>query len=237
MSSVRTLFIRTSIPRTLQTRSKRTFSIAATYKMPEPLTKSEVDSQTDPSVAKQYDHETPTAEQITEFFKLADSLKTCLLTTERPGVGQVSRSMAVARRTGPDFLFLANKNSQKFKDLDNSKKAQITFQDSSSQNWASITGTATVASNSDPRIKELVNPFASAWFGDLGDGVHNGKAEDPRMALIEIKADYITYWLSQTSSLGYLKEIAESTVTGKVANTGVTRELKSEEIEQARRKG
>lgn len=91
-----------------------------------------------------------------------------------------------------------------------------------------------MTSNSDPRIKELHNPFSSAWFGDLGDGVHNGSAEDPRVALIEVKAEYITYWLSTSTKLGFLKEIAESTVTGQVATTGVTRELKKEAIEKAR---
>lgn len=119
-------------------------------------------------------------------------------------------------------------------DLDSDKTAQITFQDSSSQNWASITGKATVTDNSDPRIKELHGAFSSAWFGDLGDGVHNGTADDPRVALIEVKADYITYWLSTSTKLGFLKEIAESTMTGQVATTGVTRELKKEAVEKAR---
>ncbi|KAL1874528.1 hypothetical protein Daus18300_003547 [Diaporthe australafricana] len=202
--------------------------------MPEPLKASEVNAGNDPSVTKQYDSETPVEQQISEFFGFVDSLKVGLLTTQRAGLGPVSRSMAVARRTGPDFLFLANKNSTKFKDLDSDKTAQITFQDSSSQNWASITGKATVTSNSDPRIKDLNNAFSSAWFGDLGDGVHNGKAEDPRVALIEIKAEYITYWLSTSTKLGFLKEIAVSNLTGQVATTGVTRELKKQAIEKAR---
>jgi len=58
-------------------------------------------------------------------------------------------------------------------------------QDSSTQNWVSITGEATTISNSDPRVKELYSPAIKAWFGDLGDGVHNGTYEDPRMTLIE----------------------------------------------------
>ncbi|KAI3400679.1 hypothetical protein diail_2391 [Diaporthe ilicicola] len=202
--------------------------------MPEPLKASEVHAGNDPSVTKQYDNETPVEQQISEFFGLVDSLKVGLLTTQRPGVGPVSRSMAVARRTGPDFLFLANKNSTKFKDLDADKTAQITFQDSSTQNWASVTGKAIVMDNSDPRIKDLSNAFSSVWFGDLGDGVHNGKAEDPRVALIEVKAEYVTYWLSTSTKLGFLKEIAVANLTGQVATTGVTRELKKQAIEKAR---
>lgn len=92
----------------------RLFRTTISSKMPEPLTKSEVNAGNDPSVTKQYDTETPVDKQISEFFGFVDKLKVGLLTTQRPGVGPVSRSMAVARRTGPDFLFLANKNSTKF---------------------------------------------------------------------------------------------------------------------------
>lgn len=99
----------------------------------------------------------------------------------------VTRSMAVAKRTGPDFLFLTNKNSQKFKELHEVPEVNIAIQ-SSSQDWVSITGTATTVDNSDPRIKEVWNRGAAAWFGDIGDGVHDGSASDPRMSLIEVKA-------------------------------------------------
>jgi len=150
--------------------------------MPEPLQKSEVSSGTDPSLNKQYDSETPKPEQVKDFYGLVDGLKIGLLATNRPDIGPVSRSMATAKRDGPDFLYLANKDSQKFKDIENDKTAQITFQDSKTQNWASITGTVTTSSNDDPRIKELYGPTVSAWFGDLKDGVHNGTADDPRYA-------------------------------------------------------
>ena len=98
--------------------------------MPEPLTQSEVDSKTDPTVAKQFDTETPKSEQIDDFYKTVDKLQIGLLTTMRPGIGPVSRSMAVAKRNGPDFLFFANNHSKKFSDLENDKTAQITFQNS-----------------------------------------------------------------------------------------------------------
>ena len=142
--------------------------------MPEKLTALEVDTQTDPSVAKQYDDETPKHEQINDFFKIVDKLKVGLLITQRSSVGPVARSMAIARRDNAKFLYIANAHSKKFEDLKNSDTVGITFQDSSSQNWVSITGTAKV-SNSDPRIKEVYTPFLSAWFGDLGDGKHTGK--------------------------------------------------------------
>ena len=137
-------------------------------------------------------------------------------------------------KTSPDFLYIANKHSKKFTDISENSTAQITFQDSSTQNWISITGKVTTADNKDPRIKEVFSKAASAWFGDLGDGVHNGTAEDPRVTLIEFKASYITYWKTESTKIGYLKEVAQAAITGQVAQTGVTREMNEAEIEKAR---
>lgn len=204
--------------------------------MPHDLKASEVNSKTDPTTAKQYDTETPKKDQINDFYKTLDGLKIGLLTTIRPSIGPVSRSMAIAKRVGPDFLFIANKHSNKFSDLDADKTAQITFQNSSSQDWVNISGQATTVSNDDPRIKELYSKGLSAWFGDLGDGVHNGTAEDPRMALIEVQTKYICYWKSTVSSLGFVKEVAQATIMGQVADTGVLREFKQDDVE-AMRKG
>jgi general stress protein 26 len=142
--------------------------------------------------------------------------------------------MAVAKRTGPDFLFLANAHSKKFSDLKENKEVQITFQDSKTQDWISVTGTATTISNSDPRIKDVWSRGTKAWFGDLGDGKHDGGPEDPRMTLIEVKSKYITYYLTDVSILGYAKEVIGAAVTGGVANTGKIRELGEQDIEKAR---
>ena len=205
--------------------------------MPEPLKASEVDSKIDPSVAKQWDEETPKAKQIEDFYKTIDSLKIGLLTTIRGGVGLVSRSMVVAKRVGPDFLFLANAHSKKFTDIEKEKSVQVTFQNNSSQDWVSVSGTAASTSNSDPRIKELYSRGTNAWFGDLGDGVHTGGPEDPRMALIEVKAKYICYWKSTVSSLGFMKETTQAGVTGQVAQTGLTRQFLEKDIEAMRKEG
>ncbi|KAL9099342.1 MAG: hypothetical protein Q9163_005147 [Psora crenata] len=203
--------------------------------MPQSLKADEVHSKTDPSVSKQWDDETPKKEQIQDFYKIVDSMKVGLLTTIRDGIGPVSRSMAVAKRAGPDFLFLANAHSKKFSDLDHNKTAQITFQNSTTQDWISVTGVATTTSNSDPRIKDLYSKGTSAWFGDLGDGVHNGTPTDPRMSLIEIKPRYIAYWKHTVGGLGFVKEVAQATIMGQVADTGVQRQLLEQDIEVMRK--
>ncbi|KAL8797278.1 MAG: hypothetical protein Q9195_000431 [Heterodermia aff. obscurata] len=203
--------------------------------MPQPLKAEDIDSKTDPTVARQWDDETPKKEQVDDFYKIVDSLKTGLLSTNRPGVGPVARSMAIAKRDGPDFIFLANNNSQKFEDIDHDKTALLTFQNSSNQDWVSITGEVTVTSNDESKVKEVYHKGTNAWFGDLGDGVHTGGPEDPRMTLIEVKAKYIAYWKHNTStSLGFVKEVTQASLTGQVADTGLNRQFTEEDIKGMR---
>ena len=204
--------------------------------MPEKPTTAEINSQTDPAVAKQWDTETPMSEQLTDLYSMIDSQKICMLTTTRPNIGPVSRSMAVSKRVGPDFLFLANTHSDKFTDLAHDKTVNISFNDSTSTGWISITGTATTVDNADPRIKELWSKPISAWFGDVGDGKHDGSADDPRMALIEVRSEYVSYWKKTTGTLGFFKEVGQAALTGGVAQTGLNRRFEKGVLEQERAK-
>ena len=45
----------------------------------------------------------------------------------------------------------------------------------------------------------------------------------------------ISYWKSEVSSLGFMKEVGGAVATGRVANTGALREMKKDEIEHARK--
>ena len=202
--------------------------------MPEELKASEVNSQTDPSVAKQYDTSTPEDEQWKDLYNIIDKKNVTMLSTYRNGVGPVGRSMAVGKRVGPDILFIANKNSKKFGDIKANPEVQVTINDPSSQDWVSISGTVQTTSNDDPRIKDIYSPPIAAWFGDLKDGVHDGTYKDPRMALIEVKAKYIVYWKKEVSSLGFLKEVGVAAATGSVAQTGVHREFDEGSIQKER---
>lgn len=70
------------------TNNRRQFSAAFAYKMPETLKSAEVNSQTDPSVAKQYDSSTPKEQQIKDLFNMIDGKKIGMLNTYRNGVGK-----------------------------------------------------------------------------------------------------------------------------------------------------
>lgn len=55
------------------------------------------------------------------------------------------------------------------------------------------------------------------------------------MALIELKAKYISYWKSTVGSLGFMKEVAQATLTGQVADNGVQRQFLDDDIEAMRK--
>ena len=54
------------------------------------------------------------------------------------------------------------------------------------------------------------------------------------MALIEVKPKYVVYWLHQVGTLGFAKELATAAATGKVADTGVLRELEEKDLLSAK---
>ena len=65
----------------------RTFITSPKHNMPETLTKEEVNSQTDPSVSKQYDTNVSYEESIKDLYSICDGLKIAMLGTYRPGIG------------------------------------------------------------------------------------------------------------------------------------------------------
>lgn len=209
--------------------------------MPADPTQQGVPPKSDPSVALQLDTSTPIAEQLTDLYAIIDKEKLCMLNTQRAGGsggadgGPVGRAMGVAKRAGPDLLFLANRYSDKCRDIEKDPRVQVTFNDSTSVGWVSVTGKATVT-NDDPRIKELWSRAVSAWFGDMKDGTHDGGPEDPRMALVEVKSDYVSYWKKTTGTLGFFKEVGQAALTGEVAQTGVTRRIEGDVLAKEREK-
>lgn len=191
-----------------------------------------VSAHEDPSVTKQYDTTTPYSEQLKDFYTLVDKNRISLLVTDRGG-STVSRAMAVSKREACDFYYLCNINSAKVADIRANPAVNITFFDNSDMSWVSVSGRASV-SRDDPKIREYYNPIVSAWFGDLGDGVHSGNADDPRMSLITVKTQRISYYMSTSGKVARMAEMAKSIALGKVAQTGVLRELSGDVLEGAR---
>lgn len=103
----------------------------------------------------------------------------------------------------------------------------------SSGEWASISGTASVITDRS-LVKKHYNPHLKAWLGDLGDGVHDGGENDPRLGIIRVKMITAHYCFSSTNFLGKMAQIAQGAVTGKPAAVNKLREISEAEVKEWR---
>jgi hypothetical protein len=97
----------------------------------------------------------------------------------------------------------------------------VSFIDVNTTNWASISGVAKV--HNDKKLIETlwsplcVTPFPSlrstlipatrsisGYFSDLGDGVHKGDKNDPRVSVIEVIPDEVPFFLPPSLSTYFL---------------------------------
>lgn len=87
-------------------------------------------------------------------------------------------------------------------ELEYDPHVNVSFYDPSTTNWISVSGTAKLST--DPNlVKQYWNASLKAWFGDLGDGVHKGDENDPRVSVIEVVPEQVS--LSKTRTC--LKEV------------------------------
>ena len=82
-------------------------------------------------------------------------------------------------------------------------------------------------------IDALYAPDWKAWFGQ-GGGKYAGTPKDPRIVLIEVVPESVTYMKSNRPAVVALFEIAKGMVTGEAPKFGDLRELSGREIEEGR---
>ncbi|KAI5845739.1 hypothetical protein DFP73DRAFT_476907 [Morchella snyderi] len=185
----------------------------------------------DPYKEKNLDNECPLKDKVQDLVEFVEGLKFGLMTTRQRDSGfLVSRCMAVAaKEDGIDFLFHTNTESGKTDELATDPHVNLGFIKSSTGEWASISGIADI-DNHKEKVKQYYTPTLKAWVGDLGDGVHNGGPDDPRLAVIKVHAKTATYAIQKGTAISRGIEIAKGTITGNAASTNRLRELTEEEL-------
>lgn len=199
------------IPTVVHRRFK--FSTTQSCRMLEELRNSEIASETDPSVAKQYDTEKPKSDQWKDLYSIIDGQKVSILNTCRKSIGPVGRSMAIARRQGPNILTLPTNTA---------KNLMISLSTTKSKSPSRIQkhkiGPASPAQQPTLQMTILASKIcitlrSVAWLGDLKDGVHDGTDKDPRIPTTEVKSKYIVYWKKEVTRLGFLREVSQAALT------------------------
>jgi hypothetical protein len=69
-----------------------------------------------------------------------------------------------------------------------------------------------------------------AYFGDLGDGIHKGDENDPRVVMIEVVPDEVRYWLAKSGAFSRVIQETTQATRGKVAIPGELRTITKEEV-------
>lgn len=83
-------------------------------------------------------------------------------------------------------------------------------------------------------VKEHYSPALKAWVGDLGDGVHDGTANDPRIGIIRVKTASVTYSVTTKNFVSRMADVAQGTLTGQMPSINKLREITESEAKQWR---
>ncbi|KAL2143620.1 hypothetical protein VTI28DRAFT_10205 [Corynascus sepedonium] len=189
----------------------------------------------DPYKDANLDTEVSLEQKIKDLSGFMAHCKFGMMTTRDARSGNlVSRCMALAAQEtgGIDLLFHTNTESGKTDDLASDSHINISFLTNSGE-WASISGKASVVTDRS-LVKKHYSQHLKAWLGDLGDGVHDGGENDPRLGIIRVKMLTAHYAISHKTMIGQIAEVAQGVVTGKPAAVNKLREISEEEVQQWR---
>jgi len=189
----------------------------------------------DPFKQANLDTEVSLAQKIEDLSNFAKYCKFSMMTPRQSNSENLaSRCMALAATEsgGVDYLFHTNTESRKTDDIATDSHVNLSFIDVMGE-WASVSGTASVVTDRE-LVKKHYSPQLKAWLGDLGDGVHDGSENDPRIGIIRVKMVTAHYSISSKNILGRMAEVAQGTVTGKPASVNKLREISESDVKSWR---
>lgn len=134
------------------------------------------------------------------------------------------------RETGLDLWFMTNVETHKLDDLMSDPHVNLAYYKDRSREWVSVSGLATVSTDR-ALVRELYKPDWKAWLGDEG-GDRDGSANDPRIALILVEAESVTYMKVTKPKPVVLFEVARAMVTGAPPRVGNIRTVTDRELDR-----
>jgi general stress protein 26 len=175
----------------------------------------------------------PLTKKLGELYELIEGIEIAMFTTRRPDGQLVSRPMATQTQAeGSDLWFVTNIESHKLDELEFDPHVNLAYYRDRTREWVSVSGIATV-SQDRRAIHELYRKDWKAWFGDAG-GARDGGPDDPRLALILVDVESVTYLKVDKPQPLVLFEVVKGMVTGTPPKVGVERQVSGEEIDRGR---
>jgi general stress protein 26 len=181
---------------------------------------------------KNRDNEVPLEKKLDDLYKLIDGIEVAMFTTRRTDGQLVTRPMQVQeRRAGTDLWFMTDWETHKLDELASDPHVNLAFYKDRTREWVSVSGTA-IISRDKKLIRELYKPDWKAWLGDQG-GERDGGPNDPRIALILVEANSVSYSKKDRPAPVVLFNIVKSMITGEPPKVSDLRELGEAEIKRA----
>jgi general stress protein 26 len=185
----------------------------------------------DKAVAKNTDDAVPTEKKLDDLYELIDGIEVAMFTTRRADGHLVSRPMQTQERTiGLDLWFMTNIETHKLDDLMSDPHVNLAYYKDRSREWVSVAGLATVSTDRE-LVRELYKPDWKAWLGDEG-GDRDGSPNDPRIALILVDAESVTYMKVTKPRPVVLFEVARAVLTGSPPKVGNVRNVTERELDR-----
>lgn len=186
------------------------------------------------ALEKNRDNQVSLEKKLDDLYKLIDGIETAMVTTRRADGHLVSRAMQTQRRTsGSDLWFMTNAESEKFEEIAKDPHVNVSYYRDRTREWVSVSGRAILSKDRD-LIDSLYQPDWKAWLGDTGDGKRDGGPHDPRIALILVEADSVTYSKKDRPTPVVLFNLLKAMVTGEPPKVADLRELRADELREAR---
>jgi general stress protein 26 len=183
----------------------------------------------DKSTENDKDTNVPTEKKLDDLYELIDGIEVAMFTTRRVDGHIVSRPMQTQERTpGVDLWFMTNIETHKLDDLMTDPHVNLAYYDMKSREWVSVAGIATVSTDRE-LVRELYKADWKAWLGDEGDE-RDGSENDPRIALILVEAESVTYMKVTKPKPVVLFEVARAFVTGDPPRVGSVRTVSEREM-------
>lgn len=156
---------------------------------------------------------TDRGKKLDELYELIDDLEVAMMTTRRPDGRLVSRPMQTQDVDDAlDLWFVTSSETDKLDELEHDPHVNLAYYGSDDHEWVSVSGTARVRRDREI-IERLYDPSWRVWL-EKEDDERDGSPGDPRIVLIEVDVDSVTYMKSQASLPRKLFEVGKAFVTG-----------------------
>lgn len=157
-----------------------------------------------------HDHATVAPQEARDkLWKLIKGIRFSMFTV-RHGNGHLHSKPMTVQNTGVDedssLWYFMSRSSEPVADLTKDPEVNITFVDVGDDTYVSVSGRAAVVEDLAKK-QQLWSKMAEAWFP--------GGAEDPDLALVQVRISHADYWDVTESKLVQLFKMAKAVVTGK----------------------